>query len=984
MNAWQRKLLAFLHDPPSKPFNIVEHRAMADSLIRNAGFDPADVAWFFDKVCDHTAAAADRVTCPKSTALTAGWDKMSAFKHPLGGGELIFDQPINPADAEAQVDAKQPHGCDWSRVSTEADRQDWARFFIHWRLWRQFCSEAHPSLAHLPADTRIPDHTIWTHCSIVSALQTCVQYKRDGDECRERVFRPAFLLVQIGPVQEFIAQARTTRDLWSGSYLLSWLIAHGIKAVTDEIGPDCVMYPSLRGQPLFDFLHKESLYDKLNLWNDLRHSHEQILTPNLPNRFLAVVPEWLAQQLAVAAEKVMREELQRIGDACAKWLNVEETALARWNQQLRQFLNVTWQTWTWEPDVAKAVEKHPALKPAYNAAIHGIPTEHLDPRNYKHKSWREGDYWRSEIVPGNDGNPVIDNPGFAWAAHYAETDRLLAARRNTRDFDLWDWEQRPDEKFKDALERWLDREKTRAGAVKDILSGKEEVIGSEDWQKALANIPGHYFRENERLGALNLIKRVWHTAYLQPKGLNRTPRFDSLPAVAAAPFDLRVMEKARDNQTAWQLLLDFQRAATEAGDAFGATISRAPNERDWLEHTDASVFHTVEWARRIRETKSDSDRRKLEVASAALGKLLGKDGLNERPNRYVAVLAMDGDSMGKWVSGENAPHWRDQLAREAVEYFGQHEMLAALLDAPRHISPSYHLQLSEALANFALYLAGPIVEYFDGQLIYAGGDDVVAMLPAENALNCAQALRMAFRGDPNLHTVFPGALPAQAEQWGFVGLNAEAEIFRRTKRFVPRGYPLIVPGNRVDISAGIAIGHMHSPLQNLVEAARAAEKRAKKDEKKGGYGKEAFAVSLFKRSGETIQWGAKWDSHAIELAQCFADNSGEGKPLSGRFPYALAELLRAYDTPTYKNGKAEPFKITPTTDFDPFKVFSEDFRHVARQQSSEKWRTEEGKREREQFCRLADDYLKDCDNRRLDDFLGPFLTTTFINRGGGE
>jgi CRISPR-associated protein Cmr2 len=929
MNLWQRKLLAFLHDPPSKPFNIVEHRALAGSLIRNAGFDPADVAWFFDKICDHTAAAADRVVCPKSTALKAGWDAMSAFKHPLGGGELRFDLPINPTDAEAQVAAKQPHGqphgFDWSKVSTEAERQDWARFFIHWRLWRQLCSEAHPSLAHMPADTRIPDHTIWTHCSIVSALQTCVQYKRDGDECRERVFRPAFLLVQIGPVQEFIAQARTTRDLWSGSYLLSWLIAHGIKAVSDEIGPDAVMYPSLRGQPLFDFLHKESLYDKLNLWNDLRHSQEQILTPNLPNRFLAVVPEWLAQQLAVVAEKAMRDELQRIGDACAKWLNVEDTALARWNQQLRQFLNVTWQTWTWEHEVAKAVDKHPALKPAYNAAIHGIPTEHLDPRNYRHRSKQENGVWKSEVC---DDPPVIDNHGFAWAAHYAETDRLLAARRNTRDFEVWAAE-----------------DDHRAGAVKDMLSGKEEVIGSEPWQEALPdNIKGHYFKPDEKLGALNLIKRVWHRAYLDEKrGLKRTPKFDSLPAVAAAPYARKMWPDP--------VAADFLHLAHNADAYF-------ENGSD-----DASVFHLSEWERAIKaehKRKGGPRREALEALQAA-GDALKK--LGGAPSRYVAVLALDGDSMGKWVSGENAPHWRDQLAREAIEYFEQHEKLKALLDKPRHVSPSYHLQLSEALANFALYLAGPIVEHYDGQLIYAGGDDVVAMLPAENALKCAQALRMAFRGEPNLRTEFDGALDI-GEQAGFVGLNADADIFKRTKRFVPRGYPLIVPGNRADISAGIAIGHMHSPLQNLVEAARDAEKRAKKE-----YGKAAFAVSLFKRSGETIQWGAKWESKAIKLANEFTRLSeGENPILSAKFPYALARLLRAY-------AIGNEFKIAKQNGFDPFTVFPAEFAHCVKQHGPDAPAS---------FSQLAGDYLKQCEGRRLDDFLGPFLTTTFINRGGGE
>jgi len=35
----------------------------------------------------------------------------------------------------------------------------------------------------------------------------------------------ALLKFQIGPVQEFIAQARSTRDLWSGSFLISWMMA---------------------------------------------------------------------------------------------------------------------------------------------------------------------------------------------------------------------------------------------------------------------------------------------------------------------------------------------------------------------------------------------------------------------------------------------------------------------------------------------------------------------------------------------------------------------------------------------------------------------------------------------------------------------------------------------------------------------------------------------------------------------------------------
>src|SRR5439155_1222754 len=285
-------------------------------------------------------------------------------------------------------------------------------------------------------------------------------------------------------------------------------------------------------------------------------------------------------------------------------------------------------------------------------------------------------------------------------------------------------------------------------------------------------------------------------------------------------------EAAREREGAWRLLLDFQRAASETRGIFGAPISGASNEAEWVEDTDASVFHLAEWDSAIRDAATDDAWRKLRAAREALARLLGKDGLNRAPRGYVAVLAMDGDSMGEWVSGAKSPAWRTQLANEAVEYFnrthaGAHspDALQRLLDAPRHVSPSYHLQLSEALANFALYLAGPIVEHFDGQLIYAGGDDLLAMLPAEKALDCAQTLRMAFRGDPKLDDKFPGVLRAADQQWGFVAINGEWDGWERwQRRFLKRGYHLLVPGGRADISAGIAIGHMHSPLQNLVEA----------------------------------------------------------------------------------------------------------------------------------------------------------------------
>ena len=103
------------------------------------------------------------------------------------------------------------------------------------------------------------------------------------------------LKVQIGPVQDFIAQARSTRDLWSGSYLLSWLVAAGIKALPSDA---TLIFPSRTGpngeQPLLKPV--------------LNPDDPDILIPNLPNLFVVKVPSDSAQVIAGNVETAIRSE----------------------------------------------------------------------------------------------------------------------------------------------------------------------------------------------------------------------------------------------------------------------------------------------------------------------------------------------------------------------------------------------------------------------------------------------------------------------------------------------------------------------------------------------------------------------------------------------------------------------------------------------------------------------------------------------------
>ncbi len=971
---WKRKLLAFLHDPPTKALNIQEHVEISKDLIEIAFPQDHEVVFenfksYFEKMADHVAASADRVIMPKPRVMTSDYDQdgISSFHHPLGGGSL--DLHLSKRDHERELSQI------LQQIVGEGLDEPRKRFLKIWRNWKKEALNKFPEAAFFPADTRIPDHTIWQHAQVVSALQSCF------DARDEYKFKPAFLMVKIGPVQEFISQARTTRDLWSGSYLLSWLIAHGIKEVTDELGPDSIISPSLWGQPLFDFLNSANFFNKP--WKELTSeekskigvSEEKILTPNLPNWFLAIVPRWKADAIAEKVKAKLQVELKNIGNGVQEWLKdkhpIEGEAQSRWNDQIGSFLQVIYQTWDWEEDNKKSFELfkdlsqsdgHDNLKKIEKLAL-DIPDTEKDPRNYKHSSWKvEGFYqWNSKIITEKVGDKEIAqiiNSGFLWSAHYAMVYYFLSARRNTRDFQSWGSGD-------------LDQ---RRGTVKDSYSGKEEVIGTEEWQKGLDKINGHYFKSGERLGAMNIIKRVWHKAYLEKEhGLKRTPRFDSLPSIAAEPLTQKILKRLSESSDAWAAFADFRESVQELKNP-PFSISKESNDTHWILDSDGSLFHLNEWRRAESEVKDQKEiytriRSYLGNLIETLSQQVNGSEKADRTNNYIAVLAMDGDSMGEWVSGEKAPKLEEVLSQEAKEYFKDKRIDGI----KRPLSPSYHLSLSEALGNFSVHLVAPVVEYFGGQLIYSGGDDVIAILPANKALDCALMIRSVFRGDPDLNSCdnnsdFDLFLEGKEGQKGFIALNGESKSFKKIKSSIPRGYHLLVPGSKSDISAGIVFGHMHHPLQDLVQEAHGALDQAKKVKDKG-----AFAVNLMKRSGESLSWSSKWESGALTLIRSLV-HAIQSEEISSRFPYALEALIEPYanlDPETHQRDLKDSYNEGNNEEWTRFKqIIEKELEHVFSRQ---------GKNASEDLKKTTMEWLKKSNS--MNQFLGVFQTAAFFKKG---
>lgn len=878
MDYWKRKLSAYLHDPPSKVLDLRGHEEHAKRLYAQAGIsdeqDLQNLKLNFAKESDWTAAAADRFPFPISRGrLSSVFDGVRAgFHHPMSPSARVearyrFAQEFASEDAAKDGDQS---------VQPIIDDQNWsdpallwkARYFSHWRLWEQFCTERDYRFALLPADTRIPDHTIWTHMQVVSALDGCAT--ETGDKAD---LRPAFLKFQLGGVQDFISQARSVRDLWSGSYLLSWLMCAGLKALAWEIGPDAVIFPNLKGQPIFDLHLRDDLWSKIVLnkksgWDHLKPIKrarkledvdsldlKALLTPNLPNVFLAVVPADRAEELGQLVETAIQEEWHRIASVVFDFteaagmftdsLSADERK-QRFDRQVNCQLELTWQATPWPKtlvEVAELADGFEKSMPVVEArkrvdavvkyATETMPEADRDSRNY--------------ADPEGESKRELGNVGLAWSILVALNGWQLDAVRQLKPFAAW---------AEGRVEASTTLEKDSLGGV------AEHLLGGPEARERASKLGGPWrglFKHDDYLGAANLIKRVWHLAYLRDR---------------------------------WELPIDSK--------SFPMPDTRLLAQGE--------------------QNKDDSGEPSLE------GGTVGIDDTGSGSN-YYAVLALDGDSIGKWVSGENTPKLQAQFssyfdgqkvqAQGAVTYFEQHAG-QSLLDTNRPLSPSYHLQFSAALSNFALLCTRRIVEHFEGRLIYSGGDDVLAMLPASTGLDCARALRAAFRGED------PGVEGIQSLASGYLGFDDHLDYSTN------HPIPVIVPGPAADCSVGIAISHFKSPLQDAVRAARTAEKSAKLLPNKA-----AVAFTVIKRSGETVEWAAKWDSQAIPATRRLLKALHENV-VSAKFPYRLAELLEGFQS--RRTNLASPLK--PVEGFNLPDVFARSLKIVLERQRGPGWQFE--------------------------------------------
>jgi len=292
-----------------------------------------------------------------------------------------------------------------------------------------------------------------------------------------------------------------------------------------------------------------------------------------------------------------------------------------------------------------------------------------------------------------------------------------------------------------------------------------------------------------------------------------------------------------------------------------------------------------------RDAKVDSERKVADAEKTIKTSLGLTDG--QRIETYYALLMLDGDHMGQILSGRtdgDDPHAITYLAslhpqvRMGARAHGERNpSIKRYLNQKRAVSPNRHLAISGALNDFSQTVVRHIVEReFLGRVIYAGGDDVLAMLPVDELLPCMARLRQAYSGQDPAHNA--ESVSAQARNTLFLQ-NGFALLNGRLMRMM---------GKTANASCGGIIAHHQTPLSMVLRELRASEKRAKTEG-----GRDAFSIKVLKRSGGELSVTDKWTQlPLLERLREFLTRDG----VSRRAVYHTLEWLR--DLPELTTGTA--------------------------------------------------------------------------------
>lgn len=788
---FENKLKAYFHDSPDKPFILLtgeNHEKRAKEISKKI-----DIPYHKTIASDVLASSMERYYIPKDASknknLQVVFEEQPEFVHPLAANRynnFVIEKEVFKKAVDEAVD----------ELSKLDFKDSYKKFVYLWRYLKELLKKHTPSEYRkywdlAPADTRFPNHTIFEHLKLASAVNAYFYNELNLNNMTLFIFT-------IGPVQEYIVQARKTQDLYWGSYILSYLTWVAIEKVIEAYGPDSIIFPELKEQPLCDFWIAK-------LFNNSATTTKDLKTPTLPNRFFAILPTKNVEEIRLLnLKKTVKDEYIKIGEYVFSHLvksNDEQKKLLL--RQLSNFPDVYW--------VALPLENGDVNRPDWEIQLDKIK-----------------DYFNSDEVEEikdllryiKDKGEYGPNIGNIYGLLYSFMEKMMGTRKGIRNFNQYEeigrkcsicgehnviiyrCTREEDEKIEKGKESYKIK----------LLREQNAIIKKSDDK----SITYKYLAQGEGLCSRCLTKRAAEIYFKDMFGKNNIE--ESFPSTAEIAL-LDIINNS-DNDLKTNIKRYKEVFKKWCGDNFDYELL-------YEENLNENYFKTYDFnSKRLG---------KLKELLKSIDKRIKDIRLNKK--KYYAVIKLDGDNMGKWLAGELAPYMLE-MYHSKLQGFLPEDFKEKIKDKKRLMTPAVHSLISEALKNYSLKYVKEIVEETRaGKVIYSGGDDVFAIVNLNYLLDVMVKLRAAFSG----HLIVNNEIiPDFTIDAGFVERKEEIDVMM---------------GNKATASMGVVIAHYKEDLKNVIASVDEVEEEyAKKVE-----GKDAFAIKLILHSGENYIARAKWN-----------------------------------------------------------------------------------------------------------------------------
>lgn len=741
---------------------------------------------------------------------------------------------------------------------------------VFWWLWRclpvevcrQFGNDE--SLLLMPAETRIPDASIWSHGSLTAALAgalagydlTNAQIKRWP--ANKNTSRPYIAIFSFTPIQELIKASRKMRDFWAGSWILHYLSAKICWKLAQLYGPDSLVYPCLFQQPLID-------HWLLKQWPDFKKwikkpGSQQILTAGFPNVLVLVLPQDRVKEAMQEAKQVLLQEWHNLGHLVFEELNGNRQwmpYLQENSKAWKDWLGAQWQTY-WSAVPLGDIEKD-------------LTSSNIFQDNQlENQEWRNAQNRLCNLVDKGDKKRQLfltEELNFLQTAA-----KWRQEEQNTYSFsaNVGSWWPYLFDQTRFALSSIKSARKWRiptAFGDRSTISGLGPAVhpdnfgGHNDWvtegqTKALWQRKVGFFDGTEKLNSAETVKRCLHK--ILPKLFEMSEEeiaasYPDLTAGVAGYLKVHPEGKQHFEAACTAIIKKFAWAQKVIGEMRGKWGIPWADARPQKYHPR---LLNAGWL------IEDAEAENREQLRADVGKLIDSYYPSNNPADWYVIAAGDGDGMSDWLKGKNLGNYRDFIPQELHEKTNEsvegknlaelerkmRETFQTFLDQPKRMGPSTHNALSRALLDFSNQLVPYLTEErYAGRLIYGGGDDVLAYTNLWEWDKWLWDIRQCFRGVDDPQNQFK----SRGDYWQW-----------QDEKTLPPNLakrPLFTMGHKATISFGIVIAHHSVPLAIALENIWEAEAEAKEHISPHRRRKDAVQVRVLYSNGNILKATCKFE-----------------------------------------------------------------------------------------------------------------------------